>query len=85
MTRSHAEVTREAGRLQEEIARLFDRTSLAGYGDVAREMNELENGGCAGGAGRVGGRNIGVQSIDDGAVLERRNSSDGRMRLAREG
>ena len=36
--RSHDAVTREAEHLHEEIGRLFDRTSLARYQDVAGEM-----------------------------------------------
>ncbi len=63
MTASHAEVTREAGRLEDEIARLFDRTSLTRYGDVAREMDGLRTEDSLAALGKLVKQNIGVQSI----------------------
>jgi hypothetical protein len=63
MTASHAEVTREAGRLEDEISRLFDRTSLNRYGDVAREMDELKTEDSLAALGKLAQKNIAVQSI----------------------
>jgi hypothetical protein len=64
MTAAHAEVTREAGRLEDEISRLFDRTSLNRYGDVAREMDGLKTEDNLAALGKLVQKNIGVQSID---------------------
>ena len=64
MTARHAEVTREAGRLQEEITRLFDRTSLNRYGDVAHEMDSLKTADALAALGSMVKKNIGVQSIE---------------------
>jgi hypothetical protein len=64
MTASHAEVTREAGRLEDEISRLFDRTSLNRYGDVAREMDGLKTEDSLAALGKLVKQNIGVESID---------------------
>ena len=63
MTASHAEVTRETGRLEDEISRLFDRTSLNRYGDVAREMDSLKTTDSLAALGSLVEKNIGVQSI----------------------
>jgi hypothetical protein len=60
----HADVTREAGRLQDEISRLFDRTALNRYGDVAHEMESMKTGDALSALGELVGKNIGVQSID---------------------
>ena len=60
----NAEVTHEAGRLHGEISRLFDRTSLNRYGDVAREMESLKTEDALAALGGLVERNIGVQSID---------------------
>jgi len=64
MSATNAEVSRESGRLQEEISRLYDRTSLPDYGDVAHEMTsyKIEDGLIA--LGKLVDQNIGVQSID---------------------
>lgn len=60
----HAEVTREASRLQEEISRLFDRTSLNRYGDVARDMDDMKTSDGLTALGGLVAQNIGVQSIN---------------------
>jgi hypothetical protein len=64
MSARHAEVTREAERLQDEISRLFDRTSLNRYGDVAHEMDATKTGDALAALGDMVARNIGVHSID---------------------
>jgi hypothetical protein len=64
MSASHAEVTHEAGRLEEEITRLFDRTSLNRYGDVAREMEGLKTEDSLAALGKLVDQDIGVRSID---------------------
>jgi len=64
MSARHAEVAREAGRLQEEISRLFDRTTLKRYGEVAHEMDSYRTGDGLAALGGLVGKNIGVQSID---------------------
>ncbi|MGA3170909.1 MAG: hypothetical protein ABSE62_07820 [Chthoniobacteraceae bacterium] len=64
MTAQHAEVTREAGRLEDEISRLFDRTMLKRYGDVAGEMQGMNTGDALTALGGLVRKNIGVQSIE---------------------
>jgi hypothetical protein len=64
MSAGHAEVTREAGRLQEEISRLYDRTSLNRYGDVAHEMNDYKTQDSLAALGKLVDRNIGAESIN---------------------
>ena len=61
---SHAEVTREVVRIEDEISRLFDRTALNRYGDVAREMDGLKTQDSLAALSKLVLRNIGVQSID---------------------
>jgi hypothetical protein len=63
MSASHAEVTREAARLQQEIARLFDRTSLNRYGDVAREMDGFKTEDNLMALGKLVDQDIGAESI----------------------
>ena len=63
MTASHAGVTLEAGRIQEEISRLFDRTSLNRYGDVAHEMDAFKTSDSLALLGKLVEQNIGAQSI----------------------
>ncbi|HEX4084435.1 MAG TPA: hypothetical protein VHY22_05980 [Chthoniobacteraceae bacterium] len=65
MSARHAEVMREAGRLQEEIARLFERTTLNRYGDVAKEMDAQKTVDNLAALGKLVDKNIGVQSIGD--------------------
>jgi hypothetical protein len=65
MNARHAEVTREAGRLQEEISRLFERTALNRYGDVAKEMDAQKTSDNLTALGKLVDGNIGVQSIGD--------------------
>jgi hypothetical protein len=65
MGRQNADVTREANRLQEEISRLFDRTALNRYGDVAHDMDAQKTGQALTALGGLVGRNIGVQTIDN--------------------
>jgi len=64
MTASHAVVTREAGRIQEEISRLFDRTALSRYGDVARQMDGMKAEDSLAALGKLVEANVGVESID---------------------
>jgi hypothetical protein len=64
MNASHAAVALEAARLREEISRLFERTSLNRYGDVAREMDGLKTGDALAALGKLVGNNVSVQSIE---------------------
>jgi hypothetical protein len=64
MNASHAAVSREAARLQDEISRLFDRTSLARYGDVAHEMDTFKTQDGLDALGKLVQKNIAAQSID---------------------
>ena len=64
MSASHAEVLREAGRLQDEISRLFYNTSLQRYGDVVREMDGMKTEDSLAALGKLVDNDVGVQSID---------------------
>jgi len=64
MTARHDAVTVEADRLQQEISRLFDRTNLNRYGDVAHEMDSTKTIDELTGLGKLVKQDIGVQSID---------------------
>jgi hypothetical protein len=63
MVAANAKVAAEAGRLTEETARLFGRTSLKRYGDVAREMDGLQPRDALTALGDPLGKDVGVQSI----------------------
>jgi hypothetical protein len=64
MIASNTGVTSEADRLQHEISRLFDRTNLTRYGDVASEMDSLKTVDALTALGVLIQKNIGVYSID---------------------
>jgi hypothetical protein len=63
MNAAHTAVTREAERLQEEISRLFDRTSLNRYGDVAHEMADYKTADGLAALGKLLANNVGAQTI----------------------
>jgi hypothetical protein len=63
MSASHAAATREEERIEGEISRLYDRTSLSRYGDVAHEMSDYKTQDGLIALGKLVDKNIGVQSI----------------------
>ena len=65
MSARHAEVARETDRLQDEISRLYDRTSLNRYGDVAHEMDTWKTGDAMAALGGLVANNQGAHSIDN--------------------
>ena len=63
MGAQHADVERELGRLQDEISRLFDRTSLNRYGDVAHDMDTQKTGDALAGLANLVSNNVGAETI----------------------
>jgi hypothetical protein len=63
MSVSQTEATREEDRIEGEISRLYDRTSLGRYGDVAHEMTDYKTQDGLLALGKLVDKNIGVQSI----------------------